>query len=222
MRDALHPGLCLCRYHGGTAAAPPSTWDALRRRGGRLRSRRVHAAGALAGQLALALAVWSTVDAIGWALLLAVAGWALADLASGLYHLLLDHLPPQGDTYLRRQAAAFQVHHHRPGAFLEGGLLAAALPSAAPAMLAGVLALCLPGPWPALLWAFGAGIYAAQIAHGIAHLRPAWARPPQRARLLLRPAEHDAHHADTGGTYCVLTGWCNPILDRLAAATRAA
>lgn len=28
-RDVHHPGLCLCRYHGSTAAAPPATWDAL-------------------------------------------------------------------------------------------------------------------------------------------------------------------------------------------------
>jgi len=37
----------------------------------------------------------------------------------------------------------------------------------------------------------------------------------QRARLILEPARHDAHHRTQDLAYCVATGWMNGPLDRL-------
>jgi ubiquitin-conjugating enzyme E2 variant len=45
---------------------------------------------------------------------------------------------------------------------------------------------------------------------------PRLARWLQRAGLILSPARHSRHHRfPFAGHYCITTGWCNPLLERL-------
>jgi len=68
----------------------------------------------------------------------------------------------------------------------------------------------------AFLAFFAFAVYLTNAIHRWAH-QP---RPPvvalwlQRVRLAIAPSHHARHHLDGRGTYCITTGWLNPVLDR--------
>ena len=160
-----------------------------------------------------------------WVPLAFAGGIAAADAASGLVHWGADtwgrdDLPIIG----QRLLVPFRVHHMNPDDFLRrrfidtnGDVAFIATP-----MLLGLLAAQGGGEWGSPLSVFGfgfcgIGMMTNQI-HQWAHMPspPLPVRVLQNCRLILRHAEHAAHHDRPYNVhYCITTGWCNRPLEAI-------
>lgn len=141
-------------------------------------------------------------------LLQALAGWALADLLGGLYHLATDR-----GWGLRSQVRDFAHHHAHPAELrlLSWHSVGPMLPAAALSPIA----------WWAP-WFGGAlclGLAISQASHWAAHHpRRCWAavRWLQCARFLLAPEDHARHHrGEHDRSFSILCGWTGPLIDWL-------
>ena len=163
----------------------------------------------------------------GFALLVAAAAGAIAaDGVSGLVHWFADTWGSQSMPLLgRRFLKPFRVHHVNPADFLRRDFIDC---NGDVAMLACPILLAawwLPaGPLAAFLAALGAVSLPTNQVHQWAH-RP---RPPRAVRWLQRRGwilsreAHARHHTRPHTrSYCIATGWCNPLLDRLELFARA-
>jgi ubiquitin-conjugating enzyme E2 variant len=172
-------------------------------------------AAALIFKLSAGEASWS-----GSALILA---WLAADGVSGLIHWAFDQLgdertPLLGPTVIR----TFREHHHDPASitrhdFIEvnGSNALAVLPVLGWALSPGADAHF----WgqQVALW-FSGFIILTNVSHRYAHAEapPRWVQLLQKLHLLIPPAVHARHHeAPFNRSYCITTGWLNPLLDRL-------
>jgi len=157
----------------------------------------------------------------------ALAGALLADLGSGVVHWLCDRFGSEATPLLGPLLiAGFREHHRDPASIGRHGLLERSGTNAFAAALALGLVLPLLGVLGNGSGSFvlGAGLSAAALValtneiHLQAHRaeRPRWVRLLQRLGLVLRPAEHARHHSGRHDrSYCIATGWSNPLLDRL-------
>lgn len=154
-------------------------------------------------------------------------GYYLADLLSGLIHWVCDsfgneHTPLWGPLLV----GPFRRHHRDPLQITRISLLENLGASA----LAGLAVLWLWSPsaaadLPARLWQWttlAMIVFAvlSNLFHRWSHLpvacRPAWMRWAQRHRLLLCSREHAQHHRRPHRVnYCILSGWANPLSNRL-------
>lgn len=182
--------------------------------------------GALLGTLCLRLAAASEP-----ALIVVVAAWiaghALADFVTGVAHWLCDRVfderfPVLGPLVVQ----AFRDHHVDPLGITRHNFFGVNGNSALPALPALALLLALPAPTTALglaALALALGTISSAVAtnqlHAWAHAPrvPGWVAWAQRRRLILSPRAHAVHHArGFDRSYCVTTGWWNPLLDRSA------
>jgi ubiquitin-conjugating enzyme E2 variant len=160
-----------------------------------------------------------------WLLPFVVAGIAAADFVSGLIHWAADTwgsetMPIVGRRILR----PFRVHHINPADFLRRQFLDTNGDVAAIVILFLVGMFWIPGSSvgrtaSAFLLGFcTVGLFTNQI-HQWAHMRvpPRLVRFMQRCGLILSGDHHERHHRSPHVTdYCIATGWCNGLLNRLA------
>lgn len=151
---------------------------------------------------------------------MALLGYVLSDLVSGLVHWSFDtwgspETPVLGPAFIHH----FRVHHTDPLDITRHGFVAtngnnclATMP-----VLAG--ALCLPAGSEAgqiLVLALCLGVFGTNQFHKWAHaeqVSPLVAHL-QRWHLVLPVAHHDVHHHHPYmGHYCITTGWLNGLLD---------
>lgn len=146
-------------------------------------------------------------------------GWLAADLMSGAFHWWQDrlaspHWPHVGPWLIEPS----RLHHREPLAFVAGSF--AYRNGATFAFVAGVAAawLALLGPSLSLAAAMVGGALSTQIHY--------WTHRPSAGGTLVRvlqeigvvqsPKHHAGHHRPPQDRrYCVLTDWCNPVLDAL-------
>ena len=154
-------------------------------------------------------------------LLAAGAGYALADVASGLTHWFCD-------TFFREDTpgigpvliSPFREHHRDPAAMTRHGFLELTGNSCL-----GVSPLLgIAAGWPVSpildsgLVAFGLALFGTNLFHKWAHSEKvprvvAWL---QRWQLILNPERHRVHHTPPNtSAYCVTNGWMNALLDRI-------
>jgi ubiquitin-conjugating enzyme E2 variant len=158
---------------------------------------------------------------VPWLLLAAAAGYALADVASGLTHWFCDTFfeettPGIGPVLIH----PFRQHHRDPAAMTRHGFLE--LTGNSCLGVAPVMGLALWRSWSEILdagvIAFALALFATNLFHKWAHServpRPvAWL---QKCRLILNPSQHAVHHAPPNtSAYCVTNGWMNPLMDRI-------
>lgn len=175
---------------------------------------------------ALGVRIGRRVDLLQWWVPFAcVAGIAAADFASGLLHWAADtwgrsDFPVLGPRIL----VPFRVHHLNPDDFVRrrfldanGDVAALMIP-----ILAGLLQVPLDTPPAPALALFGFAMVAfggmTNQIHQWAHMPrpPAPVRLLQRARVLLSPVDHAAHHdRPYDVSYCITTGWCNRPLEAI-------
>lgn len=174
--------------------------------------------GAVLAFLPLLLLNLFLLEAPGWSLpVAAVAGWALADLASGLVHWAGDRLGIR----------PFREHHDDPRAmtrhdFVEtnGASCIGCLP-----LLAAAPVLSLHPLLHALVLFTAIGALLSNQCHKWAHMAgagvPRTVRLLQRLRLILPPEAHRRHHAPPHDRhFCTASGWLNRPLDLLLGLTR--
>ncbi len=154
-------------------------------------------------------------------------GVALADLVTGVIHWAGDTFfdedtPVLGPRWIR----PFREHHRDPLAITHHGFFEVSGNNCW--LLLGVLgAMHAVGPalesaggrlaWAALL-AFCLSVAVSNQLHRWAHAEapPRPVRWLQRCRMALPPRVHDRHHNGLHDrAFCVTTGWCNALLDRL-------
>lgn len=154
--------------------------------------------------------------AIWWVLPLALVA---VDFLSGLVHWFFDIRVAVGTGRLGAIAVNFLDHHLHPARTAEVGFAATSWRVALYATLPLISAALLMPSGALQAWTFWLGALSLVVAqaHKEAHRRhpSAVARRLQRWRLALHPDQHRLHHRDHGRAYCVFTGWCNPLLDRI-------
>jgi ubiquitin-conjugating enzyme E2 variant len=158
---------------------------------------------------------------------LVLAGYVLADLFTGLLHWFFDTWGSPETPVLGQVIAPFRQHHQTPldivrHDFLEtvGNSCWAILPLLLPA-------LWLPAAWAQLLSWTAVFAVQANLVHRAAHRLKLWlpARMPAGAHLYVllaqlgivqSPEDHDEHHrAPYKQNWCILSGWWNPLLNRV-------
>jgi hypothetical protein len=176
--------------------------------------------------LANAIDVVTAIDALTWWIPFAfLAGATAADFLSGLVHWWADtwgrdDMPVIG----HRLLVPFRIHHVNPDDFLTRPFLdtngEVAMLSVPPLVAARFIPL--DSDWGlaiaiAALGLCGVGAMTNQI-HQWAHMPqpPRPVRVLQGCRLILGRAAHAEHHGRPyDASYCITTGWCNPVLDRI-------
>jgi ubiquitin-conjugating enzyme E2 variant len=160
-------------------------------------------------------------DRLPWLPLAAVAGYAAADVASGLTHWFCDTFfeettPGIGPVLIH----PFREHHRDPAAMTRHGFLELTGNSCLGVLP--VLGLILWRPWSEIVdaaaIAFGLALFGTNLFHKWAHSErvPRLVAWLQKAHLILNPGRHAVHHAPPNTTaYCVTNGWMNPVMDRV-------
>ncbi len=160
-----------------------------------------------------------------WLLMMVLAAWPAADFASGIVHWLADtwgseRWPFLGPRFIR----PFRVHHVNPQGMLASAFFDTNGDSALvtiPVLLA-VFAVGLDSALGRATAVFLAafcfwGMPTNQI-HYWAHQTnpPRWVAWLQQRRLILSPKHHLCHHTSPFMIhYCITTGWCNTVLDKI-------
>lgn len=184
---------------------------------------------AVAAGLNAALAVrliGSVHSAAGVAILVAgsLAGYLLADLASGTVHWFCDSFFDETTPIIgRRLIQPFRVHHVDPHEITTCSMLE----QDASSYMSLIPALWLVRRWAPLgaaallaqaaLFGLTVGTIGTNLFHKWAHMSepPAAVRWLQRRRWILSPEAHAVHHRSYDGGYCVTSGWMNAVLDRV-------
>lgn len=143
-----------------------------------------------------------------WAFLinfsLVVLAYILTDFGTALYHLLTDK-----GYNIKSQVGFFRKHHEKPETMTFD----------LQPMLAGIpIFICGFFFWPYFMFSLGIFVSFAQIPHYYAHFAaPPFVRLLQKLYIILPPARHSIHHSGKfDRDYCVVSGWTNPIVNRIA------
>lgn len=162
--------------------------------------------------------------ALGLALLAIVLALPAADFLSGLVHWAADNWGSADWPFVGGFVGPFRHHHVEPEAMTQHGFLR---------RFGDNVVAALPTFWFATLadgdagWRVFAGVFWVAVAYWIlataqfhvwahCHSPPRVARWLQRAGLILAPDHHAVHHqAPHASHYCITTGWCDGILQRL-------
>ncbi len=156
-----------------------------------------------------------------------VLGLAAADFVAGAVHWFADtYFEPETPIVGPLLIEAFREHHRDPQGITRHGFLELSGNSALATLPIGVglLALGWPGQ-SAMLQSLHASATALALALFVTNSFHRWAhmpRPPafaawlHRCGLAIAPDVHAVHHrAAHDCSYCVTSGWLNPLLDRV-------
>jgi ubiquitin-conjugating enzyme E2 variant len=154
-----------------------------------------------------------------------IAGALSADLISGLVHWTADTWGSEAMPFLgRRFVRPFRVHHVNPDDFLRRRFLDTNGDVAMLTIPFLLIAHALPlntvigHSVAAFLAAFSFVVLPTNQVHQWAHRThpPRMVRSLQNCGLILSRRAHSRHHcAPYARNYCIATGWCNPILERI-------
>lgn len=161
--------------------------------------------------------------AVGWLVAAAVAGYALADLLSGVVHWLGDHVLDERTPFFGPAfARPFRHHHDDPQDIVRHGFVETNGNSAL-CSLAGLGPACLVPVADGGAFVVGVAVVAmnALLATNQIHKWAHTDAPPrvvawlQRAHVILPPSHHALHHAPPHDVcYCITAGWWNGALRR--------
>lgn len=161
------------------------------------------------------------------ALAAAMLGYVVADFVSGLIHWAFDRMgsedtPVLGHAFIH----PFRYHHVDPKDMMSGDFISTNGKNSVgcvPILVAGLFIPTAPGNgWAVFglstLVSFVLAVWMTNQFHKWAHLDAPGPviRTLQRLHLVLTPEHHDDHHqAPFKANYCITSGWCNPLLERL-------
>ncbi|CAO2200767.1 unnamed protein product [Urochloa humidicola] len=198
------------------AHLPPAAADSLR-------STWRHRAWTLAGSAAILSSLSTTASLVSSGsstaaepLATALAAYSAADLATGIYHWLVDNNGDASTPLLGAQIAAFQGHHRHPSTITGRD----ACNNLHALSRAAALALF---PADAALFAAGgpaaAFVVLSQQFHAWAHEKrrrlPPGVEALQEAGVLVSRSQHATHHRQPyDSNYCIVSGMWNGVLDR--------
>lgn len=153
-----------------------------------------------------------------------LAAYVAADLVSGAVHWFCDRFGTERTPVIGPSVIEpFREHHRDPLAITRRGFVAVNASN----LLAVLPVLALAGLGePSLGHAF---LLVFALAVGLTNQLHKWAHAPRvpravawlhRTRLIMPPDHHARHHRGETHAFCVTSGWCNPLLDRLGVFAR--
>ncbi|CAO2200761.1 unnamed protein product [Urochloa humidicola] len=218
-----------CQAATTTSPPPPSLSTPSRADPDELRSTWSHRAWTLAGSAAIlsSLSTSASLVASGTSspiepLAAAAFAYTLADLATGIYHWLIDNYGDASTPFLGSQIAAFQGHHRHPSTITHRdpcNNLHALSRAAALALPPAGAGAAHPAAAQAFAGAFAACVVLSQQFHAWAHEKrrrlPPGVEALQEAGVIVSRAQHAAHHRQPyNSNYCIVSGMWNGVLDR--------
>lgn len=142
-------------------------------------------------------------------------GWLLADLASGFFHWLEDRVLWVGMPLISGSIVEpNRLHHKAPCAFLDNSFFDRNSTTWAVAVQLSFFWFLLFGFSYVWLSATLGGMVVTEV-HALAHRKQTGlVAALQEIGIIQSPVHHSGHHrAGYDRRYCMLTGWCNPILE---------
>jgi palmitoyl-[glycerolipid] 3-(E)-desaturase len=147
-----------------------------------------------------------------------------ADLGSGVYHWAVDNYGSSETPLVGTQIAAFQGHHQRPWVITQREFCNNCSLTFKPAGIAAALLLSIsllgasPAPWDVFAATAIVFIAMSQQLHAWSHMKkselPRLIVSLQDLGLIISRKAHGAHHKSPFNiNYCIVSGWCNPLLD---------
>lgn len=146
----------------------------------------------------------------------ALLGWIIADLVGGVVHWVEDRLLTEHTPFLGQVSLDNQLHHREPMAFTAGSAIERSANTVLLSFAIGAVWLAVFGWSVALVFAIIGGSVTNEV-HAKAHQRTTgWLRVFQDTGIIQSTRHHTVHHRPPQMVrYCILTDWCNPILDAL-------
>lgn len=146
-------------------------------------------------------------------------GWLIADFLSGFFHWLEDRVLWVGIPVIGKHVVVpNRLHHTEPAAFTRSSLLSRNSTTWIPVLAIAVLWYWLAGVSLVWLGALAGGLVVTEIhvaAHRTHHPDSIW-RMLQEIGIVQSFRQHSRHHRGAmDRSYCILTGWLNPLLDWL-------
>lgn len=147
----------------------------------------------------------------------AVVGWIIADLIGGFLHWWLDRVArPRWDWLEKFLWAPNRAHHAQPMAFTQHGFLYRNSTTFVVATVAAALWFLAFGPSMVLLFAYIGGMLQNEIHYWTHKKSTGWIGVLQQTGIIQSIPSHARHHKPPQNrNYCILTDWCNPVLERL-------
>lgn len=145
---------------------------------------------------------------------LLLVSWLLADLLSGIFHWMEDrYFKEEWPLIGKHIAIPNQIHHERPNDFLNQNYFSRNSTTILPALLIFIVAYLCGAPLFILL----ALIFTSQAneIHAFSHQKCNWLiKMLQDTNIFQGPKGHAIHHkAPFDCSYCVMSGFLNPLLD---------
>lgn len=150
----------------------------------------------------------------------ATMAWAVTDAGSGIFHFGVDNYGDPKTPVVGTMIKEFQEHHVKPWDLEEASVWTNC---AQAGQVLGPLLMGVAYANPhylvqaAALSVMTAG-YLAQASHRWAHMgqrAPKIVKGLQKLGVMQTKKQHDAHHAQPIGTYCIVNGMANPLFDKL-------
>ena len=150
------------------------------------------------------------------------ASVVVGDFATGVFHWATDNYGSIDTPIVGRVCAAFQGHHDTPWTITYRSFannVHKICYNTIPVLTASLLSLAMGAPpFLSIFFAFFTSWWVvSQEFHKWSHMRqvPRVVKFLQDAGIILSRKEHGRHHSSPfEGHYCILTGMCNPVLDR--------
>lgn len=151
-----------------------------------------------------------------------LAGWIIADLIGGFVHWYEDRVAWPATPILEKHIwGPNRLHHDEPMLFTMSGFWWRNSTTLIAGAILGTVWWMLWGPSWAWLGAIAGGSIQNEI-HLYAHKpRTGFLKVLQQVGIIQSVAGHARHHRPpSNSNYCVLTDWCNPILEHFRIWTR--
>ena len=147
----------------------------------------------------------------------ALVGWLLADLLGGIVHWWEDRIArPKWAILEKHLWEPNRRHHDDPMEFTRTGFWFRNSTTFIAATIIGLLWLTLFGPSVVLLFAYIGGMVQNEVHYHTHTKAKGWVLVFQQIGVIQSIAEHSRHHKPPQNrNYCVLTNWCNPVLEHL-------
>lgn len=154
-----------------------------------------------------------------------VLGYALADLMTGTVHWFCDSFFSENTPLIGPLIiASFREHHTHPQLFTQDKFIEQDTTSFFLLLVPLVLAVGSKSSniydlsnylWHCTLIGLSIGAFGTNLFHKWAHQKnpPRFAKKLQKIGLILTPELHKKHHRSYSESFCVTSGWLNPLLD---------
>jgi ubiquitin-conjugating enzyme E2 variant len=147
----------------------------------------------------------------------AIIGWIIADLIGGFVHWYEDRVAKPNWPILEKYLwEPNRTHHVDPMDFTKTPFWARNSTTFIAATVVGGIWLALFGPSVVLLFAYIGGMVQNEVHYHTHKKATGWILVLQQIGIIQSIPEHSRHHKPPQDrNFCILTNWCNPVLEKL-------